>query len=446
MGRTIRGTRHCQPVDPYSKATAPAYEGNVLIRPLTSTTGRSAPAKKPKARKPVVPAKPRKVGLGAFGNDEDFLRIEKIVKKVSSGGTHAPALAPVRPHSTGTATVAGKLGGKNALAASIEAVLNRRPAEVIQREEHERGVTQQKASATALRKELRARAECADGASDDGAGAGDEELLVTSLRTTSDSNNASTAEVSLAMLDIPLVAVPLSEYCLQPPATAAADDKMTVEPVGTAFSTSNPHPSFENSLVPQIFSTAKPSDGMDVDTPAAPAPLVFASWKPILNPSPVTASPAAPSIKSLHHQATAVEAPAPNAAAVALAVRGRAAALTAGRTRKPKKKRRAELFDYLSDDSEDWYALPSAAPRRPKSGRALDGAEPYNAAAGTVPPIAPELLPATRVAAEKLFPTNYQSALLQRAKEGNVICVLPTGSGKTLVAVRCFPRLYSIER
>ena len=68
-----------------------------------------------------------------------------------------------------------------------------------------------------------------------------------------------------------------------------------------------------------------------------------------MTPAPPTTSFA--NLKSMH--ANVEDAPAPNGAAVALAVRGRAAALTAGRTRKPRKNRRAEPFEYLSDDSED---------------------------------------------------------------------------------------------
>ncbi|KAL8293622.1 hypothetical protein RQP46_000323 [Phenoliferia psychrophenolica] len=465
MGRTVRGTRHCQPVlSPYAVATAPVplHEGNVQIRPLTTPSGRSAPVKKVKTRKPVAPAKVRKVGLGAFGGDDDYLKIERIgPKKVST----TAATTQQSSKQGNVASTAGTLGdgrakpGKNALAASIAAVLNNRPLAVLQREDYERRVTQQKASANIIRRELRdqdADDEDEDDSDDD---AGLEQLLVTSLRReqpSGASTSANASDVPLASLDVPILVSSLSDWRIEPHSEPRA-----AAPVADRDSTLAGYPAVKPSHRREILSrdiTSRPqlgshhalgtksSEAMDVDATPAAIPVV-ASWKTILNPPPAvpTLSPAALHLSTAPN---AADAPAPNAQAVALAVRGRAAALTAGRTRKLKKKRRAELFDYLSDDSEDWDApATTAVPKRAKGGRALDGAEPYTAAGiatANVLPIDPDLLPATRAAAEKLFPTNYQSALLQQAKEGNVICVLPTGSGKTLVAVLLMDWMFNL--
>lgn len=43
------------------------------------------------------------------------------------------------------------------------------------------------------------------------------------------------------------------------------------------------------------------------------------------------------------------------------------------------------------------------------------------------------------------MPKNYQTALLERAKVQNIITVLPTGSGKTLVAVMFVEWIYQQE-
>lgn len=118
-----------------------------------------------------------------------------------------------------------------------------------------------------------------------------------------------------------------------------------------------------------------------------------------------------------------------------------AAPVTKGRIRKPKKiKRPAKLFDYLSDESEDWDdPTPAATSKRPRSGRALPGdTAPFPAAPGEkeIVVVDPEMiLPNTRAHAVKLNPTSYQQALLESAMKDNVIVVLETGSGKTLISV-----------
>ena len=147
-----------------------------------------------------------------------------------------------------------------------------------------------------------------------------------------------------------------------------------------------------------------------------------------------------------------------------------AAPLTRGSTRKRKTKstaprsRRMELFDYLSSDSEveggvtaagDDWTTPAPEPgsfaereerrkRLPRGGRALGGKDTSHLGTASIsthskridlPAEERELLPASRAHAEKLVPTSYQAALLEKAKDSNIITCLPTGSGKTLVGV-----------
>lgn len=156
---------------------------------------------------------------------------------------------------------------------------------------------------------------------------------------------------------------------------------------------------------------------MDVD-PESPAPIItplLALWKQtsstaIKTPEIATKALPPPSFTLVS------QVPAPNAMAVAAAVRDRASAMTAGRQRKQKKKGRAELFDYLSDDSEDWDSPPAVAPKRRRSGKALDGKEDLLGQPSA--PSDPDLLPAAKAKAAKLCPTNYQQALLHARRTG----------------------------
>lgn len=183
-----------------------------------------------------------------------------------------------------------------------------------------------------------------------------------------------------------------------------------------------------------------------------PQPLILPSLSNTPAPAPLPSSSASPSTSKLKVTPKARYRP--------------AAPLTRGRSRKPRaavpSTRRMELFDYLSSGSEneggltalgdDWTA-PAPEPgsyaerearrqRLPRGGRALGGKDTTHLAPISthskrtdLPAEDRELLPASRAHAEKLVPTSYQTALLEKAKEGNVITCMPTGSGKTLVAV-----------
>ncbi|GAA5833456.1 hypothetical protein JCM9279_001530 [Rhodotorula babjevae] len=129
-----------------------------------------------------------------------------------------------------------------------------------------------------------------------------------------------------------------------------------------------------------------------------------------------------------------------------------AAALLAGKKRKPKKVKRApQLFDYLSDEqSDDWEDVQaSKVPKRPKTGRAVDGKLDSGEAAsgegegGGEAKVDSDEEREKKALAEKLVPTSYQAALLERAQQGNVVTVMETGSGKTLVGVLLIDWIHS---
>ena len=243
MGRTAQGHWHCQPVlSPYSVATAPAvlHEGNIQIRPLTTPSGRSAPANQVETRKSAPTAKVRKVGLGAFGgDDDDDLRIERIVKKVSPPAEQKKANSKGgQVHTWFTQRRMREAGHERPLGLH-RSDPNRRPTAVLEREDYEERVTQQKASADILRKEKELRAQQVDeeADSDDDGGLEDEELLVTSLGRTLRLPVASLAPVKaegtfLAHFDIPFKVPTLNVYQIEETAPVVADDLMLVEGAG----------------------------------------------------------------------------------------------------------------------------------------------------------------------------------------------------------------------
>ncbi|BGP08421.1 Dicer-like protein 1 [Rhodotorula toruloides] len=140
--------------------------------------------------------------------------------------------------------------------------------------------------------------------------------------------------------------------------------------------------------------------------------------------------------------ATTLPTPALRSAALLLATKRRKPLTKA---RKARLRRAPQLFDYLSDqESEDWEDLDVGGEKewmkkRPKNGRAMEGRmDPLEKEdedeEGKVK-VDRDILPSARAHVDKLVPTSYQTALLERAKKGNLITVLGTGSGKTLVAV-----------
>lgn len=100
--------------------------------------------------------------------------------------------------------------------------------------------------------------------------------------------------------------------------------------------------------------------------------------------------------------------------------------LIQNRARKPKKTIPV-AFDYQSAEEEDSEPLPAArsskAEGRPRHGRALEGDDLSYLPGATQKAFAadPDLLPASKAHAKKLVPKNYQTALLERAKQENIV-------------------------
>lgn len=454
MGKSKRTStlpRHAIPVpSPYalSSATAPLQVGrNVVVRPLTTPNGRAPPARKtPKKAHSSTPPPPRKVGLGQFGPAEE-------------GGDGTSSATGIASWSGKVAAAAGKASG-SALSASIAAVLNSRPARVVEQEDREKRTVLQKLRAEELRRELREEGAMDvfpvedNSEEDDDYSSGDEGLdlslarllpgpppytsptapIVSSPLThppsfsssstpqhfpafgpvNSQPNEISTShEIELddsdgddglrvtkmdedepeESLTSPLSTVHLtSSHSVTPSAS-------TVNTALHAFAPPSPEsdiPEVDLMEIDQIFSSPTQSTNSH-----PPAPTIRPS-KPFATPSPPFVTP----LTSFSPPSTTTSTPLK-----------KASTLTQGRTRKLKPCKRAELFDYLSDDEDDWDELPSPLSlreKRPKHGLAVDGA------GGGLGDNDPDLLPASKRMAERLCPMSYQSALLEKAKEGNV--------------------------
>ncbi|GAA6001448.1 uncharacterized protein JCM10292_006259 [Rhodotorula paludigena] len=198
-------------------------------------------------------------------------------------------------------------------------------------------------------------------------------------------------------------------------------------------------------LPPQPPSSPSPSIALVAPASASP------NDKMVLHTEAVTAQPASNPFASLPKAL-----PLPAGKQPKPSLRS-AAGVLAGKKRKSKKlKRLPQLFDFFSDEeSDDWEDIANAKmPKRPRNGRAVDGKLDDEGTEGHVGEEQDgaedrmkskcDILPETRARAEKLMPLSYQSALLERAKEGNVVTVMPTGSGKTLVAVLLIEWIHSV--
>lgn len=228
------------------------------------------------------------------------------------------------------------------------------------------------------------------------------------------------------------------------------------------FSSSVDASSSPRPVVPPSPSIAANADLTPVD------PASSSTFAPTLSPPPLAADKP---FSSLH-----VALPLPPGAVPKPALRS-AAVILSGKKRKTRNldlKRAPELYDYLPEqDEEEWEDVEEEGkvPKRPKDGRAVDGRLPSAAestgeaeeekeqagveeATGGDEPMKEkdddspeakkrrreerELLPSAKAHKEKLVPKSYQTALIERAKEGNIVTVMGTGTGKTLVAVRLY--------
>ncbi|GAA6000094.1 hypothetical protein JCM10207_006049 [Rhodosporidiobolus poonsookiae] len=321
------------------------------------------------------------------------------------------------------------------LNASISSILGHRPSDILEQHDREVRTKRQKLFAEEFKKELLMDVDVADDEAEKGSGAkgggdewvdmdDDDELLVTPVA--SDATEPPVDLFGTSQAKAPFPSAKPFTFPAQP----------SGGPPPTTFD-------FSFALPPSILAT-----GSVAESDAAHTAISSDALKPAppLEPFKPASSAEAASFDTLPKAL-----PLPAGALPKPTLRS-AAAVLAGKKRKPKKLNRApQLFDYLSDEEEDdWEDVgQSTEPPRPKDGRAVEGKLP--------PPVLPEdadklaeleaeakerqkkadrdILPETRAHAEKLVPRVYQSSLLERAKVGNCLTVMPTGSGKTLIAV-----------
>lgn len=353
----------------------------------------------------------------------------------------------------------------DALNSSIASVLGRRPAEVLEEHQRELRTKRQKTAAETLRREL---LKDVDDSSSDEASAvpAQVEAAADDAAATQDAEGAAAA-ARIAQV--------------QPDASGddADPEDLVVETTASVASTAVGVPSVTSTVT--AAATIDIFDAGQQKAPSFPPPKPFSfpqGQRTEIPPPPIHASEAvAPAVESDDARATKSTSPlAPVTASVPVSAPSEApaatpptrpfhdlpkalpllhsaqpklksaAAVLAGKRRKKKSKlqRAPQLFDYLSDEmSDDWEDKEDKykAPKRPKDGKAVDGRletnEDEKAKSVVETSEGTEATPnaAETSTARKLIPTSYQTALLERAKETNILTVLSTGSGKTLVAV-----------
>lgn len=355
----------------------------------------------------------------------------------------------------------------DALNSSIASVLGRRPAEVLEEHQRELRTKRQKTAAETLRRELlmdvddsssdeesvvpghvEATAAATDSKPDDeGAAVGAQTAQVQPHVSDDDADPEDLVVETTASVASTAMGTPRVKSTITAAATVdifdAAQQKAPSFPPPKPFSF--PQGQRAEIASPRIHAPETVAPAVEADDATATkstAPLAPATAEhsvPVSAPSAVPAAiPAAKAFADLPKALPLLHGAQPKLKS--------AAAVLAGKRRKKKSKpqRAPQLFDYLSDQmSDDWEDKEDKykAPKRPKNGKAVDGRLETNedeqaksvAEASESTETTPNASEAST--ARKLIPTSYQAALLERAKETNILTVLSTGSGKTLVAV-----------
>ncbi|BGP48542.1 Dicer-like protein 1 [Rhodotorula kratochvilovae] len=472
------GSKHCLPVQSALSppSNLPPKESHKASLPLTSPQTRAPPispeaaaAKKQKkrqaqrdrqsalpasdagnrGRKSARPKKARKKGLPSQAAQFNKTQQRKGAQKQPPPQPQE-SFVPVK--GDGGALAFTRPRG-NALNSSIASVLGaRRPADVLEEHDRETRTKRQKTAADEMRRRLllddededdldgvgelavekdraqEADAEMGDSEEEDG------DLLVTPIATAGQEAAASPPARASSSVDDPLAAYrSLPSFAPTKPFTFPQPQPTPETPKAT-FAFSFQLSSRDPPLAPTLhIDPVTPLDTAEAAPPSpSPAPLA-------LSPSPAPpvheVMPHAPVDTPTEQPFSELSKvlPLPTGALPKPDLRS-AAAVLASKKRKPKKLRRApKLFDYLSDeDSDDWEDMLRVS-KRPKTGRAMDGK--LQVEGGGEEADTGDNDDAAMAQAERLVPTSYQSALLERAKDGNLITVMPTGSGKTLIGV-----------
>lgn len=401
----------------------------------------------------------------------------------SSSSKSAPLLQATpdhyRPVQTSDGSLAFTRSRGSELDRSIAAVLQKRPAEILDEYEKDSRTKRQKTAAEELKRLMLAEEDedekgnesdeeslaggLAGGAKDDEAWVEEDDDLVVqpSVPPLMPAHQAANEPATLDLFATPSTAPlfpPIKPFVFPAPTKPTPAQPRAVPTVQRDVIT-------QGSLVQHREAEVQPVDVENVAedeehaatsslpavesiTSSASAELAPAEDVKLAAKSAAAASaPIAPLPRALPlPSATTLPTPALRSAALLLATKRRKPLTKA---RKARLRRAPQLFDYLSDqESEDWEDLDVGGEKewmkkRPKNGRAMEGRmDPLEKEdedeEGKVK-VDRDILPSARAHVDKLVPTSYQTALLERAKKGNLITVLGTGSGKTLVAVRSPP-------
>ncbi|GAA6028331.1 hypothetical protein JCM8097_006980 [Rhodosporidiobolus ruineniae] len=487
--QTLPTEKHSVPVASSisTPPTAPAPERNVQVRPLSTPTAKPplppqqvvVPKKKkrknrdkdqersgpntgqPATGRIVLPAseankQPQAGGSRGRAKASTYLKQPRSAQRAEHGALPGPSKLPPRPAAKqdpppedSFVEVAGPSGEitftrtrSDRLNESISSILGPRKSDMVEQHDREVRTKRQKLFAEQFKQELLmdldkdADKVGKDGEVDVDMDDDDDELLVTPVPVT---------PAALA-----------KKVDLLDPAQVKSDFpplKPFAYPAQSSPTASFAPPAFQFSFSP---AAPAPSAPLPASSPTPPsAVLAEAPPSPTVDPKPFSDLPKALPLPAGAIPKSALHTP---------------VSVLAGKKRKPKRnklKRAPQLFDYLGEADEesvdeyedDWEDVGGEKwwPKRPKDGRAVEGklpspeerdgaegAEDDGKGKGKEKEKETEkerrrrdrdILPEARAHAEKLVPKSYQTALLERAKVGNVLTVLPTGSGKTLVAI-----------
>lgn len=410
-------------------------------------------------------------------------------RKGGAGASSSTAAAPLpratpddyRPVQTPDGSLAFTRPRGTELDRSIAAVLHKRPAEILDEYEKESRTKRQKTAAEEFKRMMLAEDE-----EEEKGNESDEESLAGGVGAVKKDEDDWVEDDADDDLVVQPTAQPTTTLMQQPDAKPALDLFAAAHPAplfppikpfvfpakATGTSTQSlAVPSIQPVVVTQQQSEAETrpvmTEGQKVEEPTLPLKAVEPDQPPTqtelapmqdedvhvaAGPASTADAPIAPLPRALPLPSSkTLPSPALRSAALLLATKRRKPSTKA---RKARLRRAPQLFDYLSDqESEDWEDVEVSrekewARRRPKCGRAVDGRmdvvkdeEGERKVDEEVEKVKVDrdILPSARANAHRqLVPTSYQTALLERAKQGNLITVLGTGSGKTLVAVRSF--------
>ncbi|KPV74940.1 uncharacterized protein RHOBADRAFT_44459 [Rhodotorula graminis WP1] len=479
--------------------------GRIVVPGSSSTIAAATPATVTKSARQKKGRKKKAGGLPSqasqFNKSKAGPSSSSTTSKSTSSTSTSPSFAPVRGQGSALAFTRPRGDALNSSIASVlgapapDSVLGTRPADVLEAHDRETRTKRQKVAADEMRRRLLL--------DDDGDDDDDDEPG----KAVASEDKPAPVAVPPALVgeddddDGDLVIAPAASAAASfaSPSTIASgaapgqSGSPTTDPLANyrTLPSFAPRPSaFVFPPAPPTHEAPKPSFPLSFDLPPAPPralppppppralePVVESVQPDVEQEQPVVddvapeppASPVAVAVTAAFEDepmpgAAPVGAPSTSVDALAKALSlpvgavpkpdlRSAAIILAGKKRKPKKFKRApQLFDYLSDEqSDDWEDVQQAkVPKRPKTGRAVggkleSGGETTAGEGHGEVDVDGDEEREKKALAEKLVPTSYQKALLECAQQANIVTVLQTGSGKTLVGVLLIDWVHAIE-